>query len=124
MEKHFRTISAVGTAVVMALWIGSASAQELAVEQAKSAPAVPVKASAGMALQAYRAKDYERAYQLFEAVEHENSPMVVFQLGFMDMIGEGTKRNLKSAKDRYERACELEFAMACLALSSLEERGM
>lgn len=75
----------------------------------------------GQALHAYRAKDYNRAYKLLEASEHTKTPIVYFQLGMMDLTGEGTVRDWNKAKRRFNKACELDFEIACTAVENIEK---
>lgn len=72
------------------------------------------------ALLAYKKKDYTNAYEMFEVLEAQgNDAFVTFQLGYMDFLGKGTKKDLSSAKRRYKTSCEMGLDLGCVAHKKL-----
>lgn len=76
------------------------------------------------AILAYKAKDYDTAYRLFEATEPYNDPYSLFQLGLMNFLGEGTPKNNAKAKAYYQKSCDLQFTMACNAYENMLKKGL
>lgn len=128
MEKHDKSFlyAVLGVALSVAAVTHSAHALDVAVGNSGQAQGVPGVSPGTLpaAWRAYRGKDYATAYRLFEQVESQNDTTVLFQLGFMDMIGEGTVRNREKARERYQKACDMEFKLACTALDSMDKHGL
>lgn len=72
------------------------------------------------ALLSYRKKDFKTAYNMFEELEtHGKDAFVTFQLGYMDYLGKGTKKDLNSATRRYKLSCEMGLDLGCKAHKTL-----
>lgn len=127
MITRNQRITALGLFVAMgfATITGATFAQEQAEAETHAAQKrlEQKQASSAMGMRAYMKKDYTTAYKLFEAGEREDG-FLLFQLGLMDMTGEGTARDLGKAKSRFQRSCNLNFELACTALENLAKRGM
>lgn len=127
MISRKQRITAIGLLVAMgfATITGAVFAQEQTETETHAAQKrlEQQQASSALGMRAYMKKDYTTAYKHFEAGEREDG-FILFQLGLMDMTGEGTARDLNKAKSRFQRSCNLNFELACTALENLAKRGM
>jgi len=58
------------------------------------------------ALEAYKQKDFEKAYAIWEEEAQKNSDQAMTNLGLMYLKGEGVKKDFAKAREWFERASE------------------
>lgn len=85
--------------------------------------AAPLGADTAAGMEAFRHKDYQRAFQEWKAAAEAGSAEAQFDLGVLYAQGKGVRRDLTEAAFWYRRSAGLGNAEAAFALGQLYARG-
>lgn len=74
-------------------------------------------------LNAYKAKDYQKAKELFEKACDDKDAKACLNLGLLYAKGQGVEQNYQKAREFLQKACDGNDALACYNLGLLYKKG-